>query len=258
MLGLVACGGPDAVSASDSSLDSGIAKSADTGTAGFAVSGTVLDLDGNPAVDLFVTVSTDYCIPDRTDADGRFTVTRVTPGPKRLITYGETASNGRFASLVFAFTADAEFTFPSPVIAPRFDVGWPVDPEAAEDQSITTPDGLVLTIPAGSLTLAPFAPAEIYAARVPVGQAPDFVPEGVDLFDLFALGPIQSTFDPPAPVTFPPGDRVPGTRVDFYSLDYDTGKLAIVATGTVNDEGAPTTDPGQGLTELTWVGVAEE
>ncbi len=233
--------------------------SADTGADRFTVSGEVLDLEGAPVVDVFVTVSTEYCIPDRTDGAGGFTVDQVDAGDKRLITYGETASNGLFASVVFAFEADAAISFADPVLAPSLNETWPVDPEAAEDQVVTTSDGLELTIPAGSLTLAPFAPEELQVARVPTGQVPPFIPDGVELLDLFVLHPIQSTFDPPASVAFP-GDLglSEGTPVAFHALNYDTGELEPVASGAVDADGRPVTADGDGLRELTWVGVSLE
>ena len=219
----------------------------------------MVDHDGQPVVDVFVTVSTEFCIPDRTGADGAFSVSEVDPGEKRLITYGETASNGLFASVVFAFEADAAMTFEAPVRTPKMTEAWPLDPSSSDVQEITTDDGLTLTLPPGALTLAPFAPAELQVARVPISEAPPFVPDGFALTDLFALGPIQSTFDPPAPVAFPPdSDLAPGSPVVFHSLDYDTGLLVPVATGTVDEAHRPMTDPGQGLPELTWVGVSLE
>ena len=78
--------------------------------AGFAVSGVALDLSGEPAVNMFVTVTTEFCTPDRTDEAGVFSVENVSAGDKLLVTYGETASNGLFASVVFPFRADAELT----------------------------------------------------------------------------------------------------------------------------------------------------
>ena len=225
----------------------------------FSVSGTVLDLDLQPIEDVFVTVSTEYCIPGRTTEAGHFEVSEVSPGDKRLITYGETASNGLFASLVFAFEADDTMTLTEPVLTPKLSELHPLDPDSPEDQVIETEDGLTLTLGAGSLTLAPFAPAEVQVARVPVEQAPAFTPEGVTLLDLFVLHPILSTLDPPAPVSFPADSGLaPGERVIFHSLDYDLGQLVPVATGTVDAEGRPTTSDGEGLLELTWVGISLE
>jgi hypothetical protein len=224
----------------------------------FEVSGVVLGLDGTPVVDVFVTVSTEFCVPDRTDETGTFAVQEVDSGAKRLITYGETAANGLFASVAFAFDANDGLAFDTPVWTPEL-TSWAVDDGAVEDQTVATEDGLELTIPTGALTLAPFAPAEVQAARVPVDQAPPFVPDGVELVDLFALGPILSTFEPPAPVAFPADSGLPvGTPVVFHSLDYETGLLVEVAHGTVDETGRPATSDGEGIPELTWVGISLE
>lgn len=251
LLALVACSGPEPVDTGGGDTD--------TDAGRFTVSGIVVDLDGDPVVDVFVTVSTEFCIPDRTDEVGAFSVGEVDAGDKRLITYGETAANGLFASVVFAFEADDTLFIGAPVRTPALAETWPVDPSAPEDQVVTTDDGLTLTIPTGALTLAPFAPAEVQVARIPVEQAPPFVPEGVELVDLFVLHPIQSTFDPPAPVAFPADTALlPGTAVRFHALDYDTGLLVPVASGVVDDDGRPVTADGEGILELTWVGVSLE
>jgi len=246
---LVGCSGAGADSA-------GSPEDTATGDAGrFSVSGRVLDLDDQPVVDVFVTVSTEYCIPDRTAEDGSFTVGDVDPGEKRLITYGETGDTGLFASVVFSFEADFELSFEDPVLAPALDETWPL--ELDTDQVIETTDGLVLSLAAGSVSVAPFAPEELQVVRVPVARAPPFVSEGVSLVDLFALHPIQSTLDPPAAAAFPADTGLgEGQPVAFWSLDYETGWLTQVATGSVDAEGRPVTADGEGLVELTWVGVS--
>lgn len=250
---LGACAGS---SPSDDSGDAG-----DTGTHAerFAIGGRVSDLAGEPVVGAFITVSTEFCIPDQTDITGTFEVTEVSPGAKRLITYGETASNGLFASVVFAFEADETTVLEDPVLAPALTEVHAVDPSATADQVIETADGLFLTIPVGSLTVAPFAPDEVQVARVPVEQAPPFVPDDLDILELFVLHPIRSTFDPPAPVAFPANTNLdPGTAVTFHSLNYETGELVPVASGTVGADGRPATDDGQGLVELTWIALSQE
>lgn len=96
-------------------------------------------------------------------------------------------------------------------------------------------------------------------ARVPVDEAPAFVPEGVELADLFVLHPILSTLDPPASVSFPSDSGlIAGTRVRFHALDYELGQLIVVATGFVDESGRPRTDDEQGIPELTWVGLSVE
>lgn len=223
-------------------------------TRGFDVVGRVLALDGSPVTELFVTVSTEYCIPDRTDEDGGFRVGDVTDGDKRLITYGETASNGLFASVVIPFSAFETIEFAAPIWTPELE-RIALDPASGDAQELTSADGISVTIPAGSLSLAPFMPDELQVARVPIEQAPPFGDDLV-LIDMAALHPIQSTFSTPAPVQFPAHDGLAtGTGVLFHSLNYDTGRLEAVATGHISAEGRPTTDPGQGITELTWVGI---
>ncbi len=224
----------------------------------FSVSGKILGLRGQPIQDVFVTVSTEYCIPDRTGSDGSFSVGEVDQGPKRLITYGETASNGLFASVSVAFEAEGDLAFDTPIHTPELTEIYPLDPRASTPQVIESSQGLLLTIAKSSLSLAPFAPEELQLARVPWLDAPVVMPAGVELIDLFVLHPIQSTLNPPAAVTFPATTLDVDTAVVFYSLNYDTGQMDIVARGAIDSLGRPATHPGEGLPELTWVGVALE
>jgi hypothetical protein len=156
----------------------------------------------------------------------------------------------------FGFEAESSHVFGSVIKLPRLDEIWPLDEAATEVQTISTDEGLGLSIAAGALQIAPFAPSELQLARVPVADAPDFVPDGLVLVDLFALHPILSTLDPPASISFPADSGLPvGTRVQFYALDYELGQLVAVATGTVDEGGRPASDSGQGIPELTWIGL---
>lgn len=218
--------------------------------------GRLIDLRGEPVAGVLVTASDDYCVPARSAEDGSFAVRRVREGEQRLITYGETSPRGRYASLVLPVTVEGDTTLREAIRLPELGESHPLDPDAAEAQTIVSADGLELDILPGSLTLAPFFEPELRVARVPLAHAPPFVPAGVELHDLFVLHPIRSSFDPPAPLRFPPDPRLrPGAAVSVYALDYETGSLARVARGVVDDAGAPTTNPGQGLRELTWIAV---
>ncbi len=225
----------------------------------FSVSGAVEDVDGSAVPDLYVTASDAFCTPDRTDEAGGFTIGNVAGGEKRLITYGDTAPGGPWASVVLPLDLAGDTVMPAPVLAPSLTESWPVDPDATEEQTIVTADGLVLSIAPASLHLAPFADPEVRVRRVPVAQSPAFVPDGATLVDLFVLDRILSTFDPPAAVAFPADTGLdPGTAVTFYALDYDTGWLVPVAAGAVDADGRPTSAEGEGIPELTWIAVSVE
>ncbi len=220
---------------------------------GRAVSGTFVDAAGDPITGLRVTASGDWCIPDATDAEGRFLVEQVTDPEVRLLTYGETADDGPVASLSLDLAGwtggDLDV---GTLVAPRLAEAIALDP--TRDATVVTADGLELDIAAGSLSLAPLAEPVLRVARLDPSQLPPFGPDAGTPVDGFALDPIRSTLDPPAPARFPGRDDLsPGTAVSFWSLDYDLGRLVPVAVGEVGDDGRPATAPGQGLPELTWV-----
>jgi hypothetical protein len=221
------------------------------------VQGVITDLDGNPVIDVFVTVSQEFCIPDRTDEQGNFEIQKITTGSKKLITYGETASNGLFASVSFEFNIQTDHIFENTINLPKFEETYSLNEDNIEEYTITTNDDLNITILPNALQLAPFAPSELQIARVPVNKAPSFIPDNIQLIDLFVLHPILSTLDPPSPISFPKDTELPiGTEVNFYGLDYELGKLVPVASGVVDENGYPKTNDGQGIPELTWIGLS--
>ena len=225
----------------------------------YTVSGRAENLEEKAPIGMLVTVSGEYCVPDDTDAAGAFFVEGVERGDKRLISYGETASNGLFASVALPISVTQDLELDFTVLSPALSERYPVDTSGQEPIKVESLDGLLLEFQADSLTIAPFMPAEIQVARIPLEKTPAFVPEGVSLDGLFVLHPIRSTFDTAATLAFPPLDNVEaGTSLVFYTLDYDTGWLKEVASGTIDTDGRPRTNPGEGIFELTWVGIALE
>ncbi len=250
LFALAACAG-DAVTPETGEMG------ADTAGEAWTVSGSVADLDGTPVSELYVTASDAFCVPDTTDRAGAFDIGNVSAGEKRLITYGNTAPGGPWGSIVLPIDVSSDLFVDGPVLAPSLSEAIPVDADAGEAQIIETADGLGLTIEAGSLALAPLADAELRVRRIPVAQAPAFVPEGVALLDLFVLDPIRSTLEPPARVSFPPDlGLAEGQAVVVHALDYDTGWLVPVATGVVDASGRATSADGRGIPELTWMALS--
>lgn len=252
LVALAACAG-DAVNPETGGVGT------DTAGGAWTISGSVADLDGTPVPELYVTASDTFCVPDTTDEAGAFEVGNVDAGEKRLITYGNTAPGGPWGSIVLPIDVSSDLAVDRPVLAPSLSEAILLDASAEEAQVIETADGLSLTIAAGSLALAPFADAELRVRRVPVAQAPAFVPEGVALIDLFVLDPILSTLEPPAGVSFPPDlGLAEGQAVVVHALDYATGWLVPVATGVVDASGRATSAEGKGIPELTWIALSLE
>lgn len=249
-----ACG--SSTPAATSVADAGDAAPAATG---HTVSGTVVDLGGSPVTNVYVTVSTEFCVPDRTSASGSFSVRNVAPGgAKRLIVYGPTAKNGPYASLSFAFNGanDADYAFSRPIVTPKLDAPLPYRPEVAEPQRLTTSDGFAITLRAADLHIEGFGDAKLYAVPIPLDRAPPFAALS-RLHALYVLEPLQSTIASPAAVEFPNPKGLPAAaKVDILQLDYLQGELVKRATGHVRDDGEVVSDDGQGITELTWVGFA--
>ncbi|GAC1588850.1 MAG: hypothetical protein NVS3B20_16440 [Polyangiales bacterium] len=236
---------------------------ADLGTdapAAHLVRGTVVDLEGAPVANIYVTVSTEFCIPDRTAPGGTFAVKNVLAGgSKRLILYGPTASGGPYASLAFAFSgADfADVAFAKPIVTPRLVSPLPFKKDVVESQRLTTADGFVITLRAADVHIEGFGAPKLFAIQVPLDKAPpmgDVIPR---LHALYVLEPLQSTLARPAPVELPnPKGLAVGARVDIFQLDYLKGVLVPAAKGHVRDDGKIVSDDGSGVTELTWIGFA--
>lgn len=229
-------------------------------TAGHVVRGTIVDLDGAAVTNIYVTVSTDFCIPDRTTKTGAFAVQNVRPGgAKRLIVYGPTASDGPYASLAFAFPGaeSADVDFAKPIVIPRLVTPLPYDPSAAALQRLATSDGFAITFSATDLHVEGFGDPKLFAIRVPIDKAPPFGDVLARLHVLYVVEPLQSKLARPAKIEMPnPKGLAVGVRVDFYQLDYLEGALVPAARGYVRDDGIVVSDDGSGVTELTWLGFA--
>jgi hypothetical protein len=249
-----ACGSPTPTASS-------VADGGDAAPAanGHAARGVVRDLAGNPVVNIYVTVSTEFCVPDRTSPSGTFTVRNVAPGgAKRLILYGPTAKNGPYASLSFAFTgADtADYDFARPIITPKLDAPLAFRADVTEPQKLTTADGFAITLRAADLHVEGFGDPKLYAVPIPLDKAPPFAAVS-GLHALYVLEPLQSTIASAAAVEFPnPKGLAVGSKVEIFQLDYLKGELVVRATGHVRADSKVVSDDGSGITELTWVGFA--
>ena len=223
----------------------------------FAVQGLWLQPDGAPIEGIAVSVSTEFCIADITDAGGGFRVEDVSPGPKRLITYGSTAGF-RWPSVVFAFEAaddGADFSFAGALHLPALDEGVPVHLDALAPQTVVLATGLQLTFEPASIDLAPLAAPLLRSGSLPPEDANFFADLPPGAIQVFGVEPILTTFDPPAGVTVDVADAAPGQRLGLWSIAYDTGIFVQEGTLVVDDGGVARTDSG-GLSHLGWHAIA--
>ena len=220
----------------------------------FAVEGLWQQPDGGAVEGIAVTVSTEFCIADITDEAGAFRVEDVSPGPKRLITYGSTAEY-RWPSVSFAFDAPddgADFSFGSSLVLPPLDAGVPVDPKAGG--SVVLAAGPELAFEAGALELAPLTDPLLRSGALDPGDAGWFSDLPAGALVVFAVEPILSTFDPPATLTLPIEGADDGDLLGVWSIDYDAG--LFVQEGTLLAQGGVATTDTGGISNLGWHVVA--
>ena len=118
---------------------------------------------------------------------------------------------------------------------PTLDVTLTVPPNTAKN-----PDGSNFT---GQMSIS----------QVPEGLAPAALPEELNPGMLVTIQPVGVTFATPAPITFPNVDNLtPGSEVDIWSLDPQTGTFVIVGVGRVTDDGLSIVTISGGIRAADW------
>jgi hypothetical protein len=232
------------------------------------VRGTVLDESGAPLAGVLVTVCGFDCFFSHTDSTGTFIAT---PGSLLPTAHYAIIVHGRpdHASLMIPLPVpvDGIVELARPIYAPRYtDVGDFV-PSAMTGGTATAGD-VTTTFAAGTTLLENVEDADlgdlgrrVRTVTVPAAQAPPFAQGLVAMYSLAPFDLISTL-----PIGLSIANRTslaPGTAVDFVAmgdevfLDPFTGGLPIVAAhGHVSTDGRTiATDPGQGVSYLTWIGI---
>ncbi|RLD30171.1 MAG: hypothetical protein DRI70_01505, partial [Bacteroidetes bacterium] len=146
----------------------------------------------------------------------------------------------------------------------------PVDP--ATTSIITSSrfiDGLsisepvTLTIPPGhaidDATGLPFV-GDIHISRVTdPTKGPRPLPEEFDLSVYIAIQPFGVTYPTPVPISFPNvEDFPPGSRLDFFALDHDTGLMEKIGEGLVSADGKTVDSIGGVVKSNSWHGIVPQ
>jgi len=90
-------------------------------------------------------------------------------------------------------------------------------------------------------------------SEVPRGFAPAELPDVLDPGMLVTIQPVGVTFTTPAAITFPNFDNLPpGSEVDIWSLDADSGTFQVVGVGQVTADGARIETIEGGIVATDW------
>lgn len=240
-----------------------------------AVRGRVVDEVGAPLAALTVSVCADQCYYGTTLDDGAFAVTpaqAIVLAQYALEVHGRPDRATYYTPLPTA-TGDAThptLAFAAPLPLPTLPPSGPAIVDDGSAQLVASGD-LELSIASGTTILfsvEDFATPHGHELRVRAIDAPASLPF-VDAADppraLWATAPFEAAFSQPVAVSLANRPGLPaGSAVELLSLGGlvngppPAGRWRHAAAAHVSADGSRiTTDPGEGIDELTWLAVRE-
>ena len=227
---------------------SGVIRDADE-----AVNGIVTPLVGATVRDLATGIST------TTAADGTFTISGL-PAGKAIIEFNGSTATGsiRYGSFRGTRFLEAGVTkvIDRPIFLPRIDVAGEtiVDPNATT--IVHNPDlGITLTIAPGTVVddFGNLYSGPISLSDVPRNFTPGAGPPSLGPAVVYTVQPMGLRFTQPAPFVFPNiGEFTPGSEMEIWSLDHDTGQFFVAGTARVTPDGQFAETIAGGLQESSW------
>ncbi len=240
-----------------------------------SVKGTVTDFDSVPLPDVVVTFCGQQCYGTRSDEKGAFSVTvgdfvnrenyaiHADGRPDHAVDYYRLAKG------------DADtIVLDAPIRLPRLPEGGPVLPEDHAPASSITNGDLTLGIAADTtfeLDIADFGKGDTNRTLRVAAVALTMVPTSAltaKLDAVYALAPSSAKASKPMSVTLKNAFELKaGTEVELLVLSDDyffttpptVGIYQVAATGRVSSDGKVIeTDPGQGISLITWLGVRQK
>ena len=197
-----------------------------------------------------------------TDAQGFFTVSNVPAGQQILDIDPATANAAPDGSTYAGFREQAELianvtnVVERPFFLPRTDPASLTTVNPGATTVVTNPNlGVTLTIPSNTAKDASgnnFT-GQLSTSLVPRDLAPAALPEELDPGLLITIQPVGVTFSTPVPITFPNVDNLtPGSELDLWSLDANTGTFVIVGTMQVSADGTQLNTISGGIRAADW------
>ncbi|MFI5300288.1 MAG: hypothetical protein ACHREM_19540 [Polyangiales bacterium] len=252
----------------DAPCSAPVADRPEGGTCVLGATGSVTDLTGAPLGGLVMTVCGSECFGTKSDATGHFAV-----GVGMFLATENYAvhADGRPDHAVdyLRLGPDApsviEVTMRLPLL-PASTVQLPADGAAAS--SITQGD-LTLLVPDGTkfdLDIEDYGTTvgrTLRVAAVSLADAPPYA-SSAHVAAIYALAPSSAKPSKPLGVRLINSAKLPASAAvellvlgdDYFSLPPSVGVLSVAAAAHVSTDGATiATDSGEGISELTWLGV---
>jgi hypothetical protein len=224
------------------------------------------DPTGAPIALLTTVCGAGLCLLAKGDASGfEVTVNRFVDLDASFVVHVDGRPSHANVFLRLARTSAEAVVLENAIRVPRLDSVGPALPAAPSGMaSVLTAGEVTLTLAPGAAVELDFADAALEAEgrKLRAGRVSTEAAADPALVTLHALAPFGAVVKPAAgvAVALPAGSGLAdGTAVDLVALD-DTldgpniGRLIVVATGTVT-AGVARSDPGAGLSRLTWIGV---
>lgn len=131
---------------------------------------------------------------------------------------------------------------------------------AGGDSEVTIPlagvPGAELTVFPNSVTFPDGSHEGLLSfTQVHTDKVPMEPPQGTDFMLAWTVQPTGTLFDPPARISIPNSDLLPGAIVDIFSFDHDLGEFLPVGTASVTEDGSQlVSNPGFGVVKAGWHG----
>lgn len=253
-----ACGGsdppttPDGATAIDAATDGRVLPT------GPGLAGALVDEDGQPLPDSMVLACmATTCLFGDSDGDGHFFFAIEPIAEVALKTLENLSVSPRLAAALQPVRiVGPELVDVGLLHVPQLPAGVPFGPASSDPQTLAAGDGLELTLRRADMKpRLGDALVDLAARAIPMERFPP-LPElaGEEVVAMYAIHPFAATSSSAigieAPSTLPAG-----TVVKFRAISEIDGKLSAAALGKA-DGTVVTTDPGEGIHELTWLVIS--
>jgi len=209
-----------------------------------------------------------------TDANGDFLLDNLpVSGNQRLLVDGAAASTSTVAyatvpEMIHVIDGTENLLEPAIYLLP-LDVASadPVDPAQTSiitssrfTEGLSLSEPVTLTIPPGAAiddaTGLPFT-GDIHISRVSdPTKGPRPLPEEFDLGVYIAMQPFGVSYPTPVPISFPNLENFPpGSRLDIFALDHDTGEMENIGQALVSADGKTVDSIGGVVKSNSWHGI---